>query len=227
MNDLAVKLHIPYVYGGAVGSHGMQMTVRAGGRPCLRCIFETLPEPGSSPTCDTAGVFAPAAVMVAAREAADALKLLCGRGDAVDGTLRQFDVLTGQERRLDGTRMARADCICCGRRTFEFLDGWRGGGTVTLCGSGSVQVMPIASAPAAPEADRAAARVDLEQLASRLAPHGRFSAGRFVMRGEFANERGEADAALALTVFPDGRAIIHGTMDPARARAVYAKYIGG
>jgi molybdopterin-synthase adenylyltransferase len=219
MNDLAVKLGIPYVYGGAVGSHGMQMTVRAGGRPCLRCIFEELPEPGTAATCDTAGVFAPVAVMVAAREAADAMKLLAGRDDAVDGALRQFDVLTGQERRLDVSRMARSDCTCCGRRIFEFLEGHRGGGTVTLCGSSSVQVMP-------PDRERRG-RVDLEQLSARLAPHGRFSAGRFVMRGEFARELGTGGAALALTVFPDGRAIVHGTTDPARARAVYSRYIGG
>jgi adenylyltransferase/sulfurtransferase len=29
-----------------------------------------------------------------------------------------------------------------------------------------------------------------------------------------------------LTVFPDGRAIVKGTRDPAVARSVYAKYIG-
>jgi adenylyltransferase/sulfurtransferase len=30
-----------------------------------------------------------------------------------------------------------------------------------------------------------------------------------------------------LTIFPDGRAIISGTDDPAVARSVYARYIGG
>ena len=30
-----------------------------------------------------------------------------------------------------------------------------------------------------------------------------------------------------LTVFADGRAIIGGTSDPAVARSVYAKYVGG
>jgi adenylyltransferase/sulfurtransferase len=32
---------------------------------------------------------------------------------------------------------------------------------------------------------------------------------------------------VALTVFPDGRALIRGTADPDRAKALYAKYVGG
>jgi adenylyltransferase/sulfurtransferase len=31
---------------------------------------------------------------------------------------------------------------------------------------------------------------------------------------------------LSLTVFPDGRALVHGTTDPAAARSIYAKYVG-
>ena len=31
---------------------------------------------------------------------------------------------------------------------------------------------------------------------------------------------------VALTVFPDGRALIRGTEDPDRAKALYAKYVG-
>jgi len=32
--------------------------------------------------------------------------------------------------------------------------------------------------------------------------------------------------ACELTIFPDGRAIVKGTHDPAVARGLYAKYIG-
>jgi adenylyltransferase/sulfurtransferase len=40
------------------------------------------------------------------------------------------------------------------------------------------------------------------------------------------NERDASGAPLHLTVFRDGRAIIKGTTDPARARSIYARYIG-
>jgi adenylyltransferase/sulfurtransferase len=35
-----------------------------------------------------------------------------------------------------------------------------------------------------------------------------------------------AESGLGLTVFPDGRAIVKGTSDPAVARSVYARYVG-
>ena len=35
-----------------------------------------------------------------------------------------------------------------------------------------------------------------------------------------------AGSPLTLTLFPDGRALVHGTSDPATARSLYARYIG-
>jgi molybdopterin-synthase adenylyltransferase len=35
-----------------------------------------------------------------------------------------------------------------------------------------------------------------------------------------------SESGLALTVFPDGRAIIKGTTDSAVARSIYARYVG-
>jgi adenylyltransferase/sulfurtransferase len=32
---------------------------------------------------------------------------------------------------------------------------------------------------------------------------------------------------LSLTVFPDGRCVVRGTDDPARARSYYDRYVGG
>ena len=39
------------LYGAAVSSYGTTMTVKPGETPCLRCIFEEVPDAGSSPTC--------------------------------------------------------------------------------------------------------------------------------------------------------------------------------
>src|SRR5690606_6781978 len=51
INDVSVKLGVPYVYGGVVGTHGMQATFLPGRTPCLRCVFDEPPPPGSTPTC--------------------------------------------------------------------------------------------------------------------------------------------------------------------------------
>src|SRR4029078_6343519 len=59
INDECVKLKIPWVYGAAVGSYGLTMTIAPPETPCLRCVLEAMPEPGSGPTCDTAGGVTP------------------------------------------------------------------------------------------------------------------------------------------------------------------------
>ena len=48
-----------------VGGSGLTMTIRPGATPCLRCLFEQMPLPGSTPTCDTVGVILPAVAVVA------------------------------------------------------------------------------------------------------------------------------------------------------------------
>jgi adenylyltransferase/sulfurtransferase len=59
LNDACVKHSKTWIYGAAVSSYGTTMTVVPGETPCLRCIFEEMPDAGSSPTCDTAGVIMP------------------------------------------------------------------------------------------------------------------------------------------------------------------------
>lgn len=219
LNDLAVKHGLPYVYGGVIATHGMQMTVIPGKSPCLRCLFETAPPPGSMPTCDTAGVFGPVVSIVAACQASDAIKLLLGRPDLVSPALLELDLWSGQHRRLDMASARRPDCPCCGEERFEFLDGTTSGATVALCGQNAIQVSPPAAA--------GEPRVDLAALAGRLSPHGRFEHTRFLLRGELSSPRAEGGSAYGLTVFADGRAIVRGTTKPEIARALYARFVGG
>src|SRR5438477_10475533 len=56
INDVAVKLGKPWVYGGSIGSHGQTMTILPGETPCLRCVFESALAHGDVVTCDTGGV---------------------------------------------------------------------------------------------------------------------------------------------------------------------------
>jgi molybdopterin-synthase adenylyltransferase len=87
INDVAIKHGKPWVYGGAVGSQGMSMTIIPGETPCLRCVFEAAPAPGETGTCETAGVLAPAVNIVASYQATEALKLLSGNTAAVNREL--------------------------------------------------------------------------------------------------------------------------------------------
>jgi adenylyltransferase/sulfurtransferase len=155
--------------------------------------------------------------MVAAAQATEAIKLLIGRRDLAAPGMLDLDPWSNPpvHRRLD-IGSPRADCRACALRRFDFLEG-ADPGDAALCGQDAIQL-------AAPSD----AHVDLEVACQRLAPHGKFATmGGLLLRGVFASERNPDGEKLSLTLFADGRAIIRGTTDPARARTVYARYVGG
>ena len=95
VNDACVQLGIPWIYSGVIASYGMSMTIRPGETACLRCLLGQMPAPGTTPTCDTAGVLGPSVAVVASIAAGEALKLLAGFGELNDGLLN-YDLL-GQQ----------------------------------------------------------------------------------------------------------------------------------
>lgn len=212
LNDVCVKLGLPLVYAGVVGTNGMVLPILPGESPCLRCVFPEPPAPGLTPTCETAGVLGPAVGVIGSLQAAEGIKLLAGRREAASGSLYWIDLWRNAHREIDVSGADRASCPCCGRREFEFLHGPRAaGGTAALCGANSVQV------------HGSGAGMDLDGLLERLRAHGSFTRTRHLLKGTLRTESG---AEMDLTVFPDGRAIIGGTSDPLVARTIYDRYIG-
>jgi len=220
INDVAVKLSVPYVYGGAVGTGGMSMSILPGMTACLRCVFPEPPPAGAAPTCDTAGIWGPVSAMVGAAQAADAMKIIVGRTDLLSGTLLSFDAWRNSSRQLDLRSARRADCPCCGGREFEYLAGRHGGQTRVLCGRNSVQVIPRGEGVGG-------FSLGLADLAARLARHGEFALTEHTLAGRFSGERSPEGFPLGITVFADGRAIVSGTTDAAVARGIYSRYVGG
>ncbi len=238
LNDFAVATRTPLVYGGAVSTTGMMMTIVPQGcadrfatiapTPCLRCLFPEAPPPGSAPTCDTAGVLGPLIGVVASLQAAQAIALLVGDTAAVERRLLSIDLADNTWRFLDVSNAGpSAACPCCGQRNFEHLNRIATGGAVALCGRSAVQIVPPGAAPG---------RIDLDALAARLAAHGPFTRIACMVRGTLIHERASTNEALhrtddtspiELTVFSDGRAIVKGIREPERARSVYARYVGG
>jgi adenylyltransferase/sulfurtransferase len=207
VNDAAAKARVPWIYGAVVGGGGLTMTIRPGVTPCLRCVFETMPPPGSSPTCDTAGVAMPAVAVVASIQAAEAIKLLAGREELLHGGLWQVDVWGNRFTRLslEGLR-ERGDCPVCHRGVYEYLND-RGQTATALCGRGAVQV--TSSRPV---------RLDLEALAERLRATGDVVLNPYLLRFRTGD--------VEMTVFADARSIIKGVSDPAAARSLYSRYVG-
>jgi adenylyltransferase/sulfurtransferase len=91
INDACVKHNTNWIYGAAVGSYGVTMTIRPHQTSCLRCVFEEAPPAASAPTCDTAGVIMPIISIVSAVQVAEALKLLTERTVELHNALMEFD----------------------------------------------------------------------------------------------------------------------------------------
>lgn len=206
VNDACVKHGKPWIYGAAVSGYGTTMTILPGKTPCLRCIFEEMPDAGSSPTCDTAGVIMPIISSVSSVQVTEALKLLTGKSNSLHGSLMQIDIWESEWRKI---KLAEPDpdCMACGKHEFEFLDAEAQEFAAVLCGRNAVQV-------AAPRP----VKLDLEDLARRLASSAELKHNEYLLR--FPVDEYE------MTVFIDGRAIVKGTDDISVARSLYAKYIG-
>ena len=205
VNDWCVKNAVPWIYTGAIAQHGQVMPIRPGVSACMRCLLPQMPPAGSYGTCDTEGILSPVSHIVANLEVIEALKLLTGQADAcVDGLL----AIDGWHGEIDRVQVPRAPaCPCCVLGRFDWLDEGAGADGVVLCGRDAVQVP-----------GQGGARVAFGELAARLEPLGRVRYNEHLLRfavGEFE-----------LSLFPDARAIVKGTSDPAIARSLYSRYFG-
>jgi len=240
INDAAIHFGIPWVYAAVVASYGLTMTILPGETACLACLLQSRDSSsyGVEETCDTVGVLGPAVATISSIQVAEALKLLCGRRDALHGRLISMDVWTGRWQSIGVIR--NLECRACARREFIYLEG-DAQPHITLCGRDSVQIH---------ERSR---RLDLDALRQRLAPIvAEVRQNDFLLRfrvpalptsraasqaaasagisahtvGAAAEPSPRMELGYEVTVFSDGRAIIKGTRDPAVARSLYARFIG-
>lgn len=212
LNDVCLKLELPWVYSGVVASYGMTATIvpegaaeRLGRQPtgCLQCLLGPEPATGGA-TCDTAGVLGPIVSVVASISASEALKLLTGGGeinrgmihaDVWDNTFEVFEMM-GRD----------PACPACGRGEYRYLNAEWSSRSAVLCGRNAVQV----SVPGV--------QLDLAVVAERLAALGQVKRSDYLVRAIIDD--------YEFTLFSDGRAIIKGVEDPDIARSLYARYIG-
>lgn len=113
LNDACVLEDRPLVHGAATAWSGQVLVVPGRRGPCLRCLFEEPPPRGTVPTCRTAGILGAVTGVIGAMMAAEAVKLLVGKGErALVGRFWAVDVLAPLVRELAFAR--RAACAACG-----------------------------------------------------------------------------------------------------------------
>ncbi len=113
LNRVCFKQKKPLVSGAAVRFEG-QVTVfdfRNPETPCYHCLF---PDAGEDQElrCAENGVFSPLVGMIGTTQAAEALKLLMGIGDSLQGRLLLLDALAMEWRTIKLARDPK--CMVCG-----------------------------------------------------------------------------------------------------------------
>lgn len=204
INDLAILTGTPWIYAGAIGGEGVVWPLNPPRTPCLRCLLEEPPASGDVDTCDSAGVLGPAVGVIGSWAALEALKVLTGK--APHAELARFD-FWGNERQF--LQPPRTRCRWCTDGITEFLDARWTLKASALCGLEGVQIR--VNPPG---------RLDLAALKPRL--EGR-TGSPWQLAGPLLRGR---EGACEITLFGDGRALVHGPMTPERARGWYAEVVG-
>ena len=203
LNEACHALGKPWIYGGALASYGMTMNILPGeDAPCYHCMFgETVPD---GETCATAGVLGMLTSIVSSIQCTEAVKILIGSPD-VRRTLLAFDIWNNEFDEMEIVR--NPACPVCGHGEYRYYGKGGGSQAASLCGRDAVQISP--ETPSA---------VDFDEVASRWEKLGSVKRGRFTVDLD--------TGTYQIKLFADGRAIIGGTSDEAKARAVYAEYVG-
>ena len=162
---------------------------------------------GSGPTCDTVGVVPTLPPLVAALGMTEVVRFAVGAFPAPGIlTAEVWDEGFRSRRLFEDVRPSRRAPYA--RRAVPGAGRGRRFETVKLCGRQSVQMTPAGRS-----------RPDFSALEARLAPLARVRRSPQLLNADVED--------VSLTIFPDGRCVVRGTSDPARARALYDRYVGG
>ncbi|UCD13744.1 MAG: ThiF family adenylyltransferase [Thermoplasmatales archaeon] len=203
INDACIKNGIPWVYGGAIETHGMTMNIIPHKTPCFRCIVQDLPEAGSLPTCDTVGVLMSIPSIIGSIQSTETLKIILNK--QINRDLLVYDVWSHDFHRIKIKR--KKDCECCVKHNFEFLNAEKKEEMISICGSGAIQVTPVKTID-----------ISFEELAKKLQKLGDVENRKVILRFRISG--------YELNIFRNGRTIIIGTNDMKTAKSLYAKYVG-
>jgi molybdopterin/thiamine biosynthesis adenylyltransferase/rhodanese-related sulfurtransferase len=112
VNDAAVLLGKPYVWGSIYRFDGQASVFWAEHGPCYRCLYPEAPPPGMVPSCAEGGVLGVLCASIGSIQVTEAIKLLTGIGEPLVGRLMVYDALEMQYRQVKVRK--DPDCALCG-----------------------------------------------------------------------------------------------------------------
>jgi len=202
INDACIKNEIPWIYTGVIKTHGMTMNILPEG-PCFQCVLPSIPDPGSTPTCETAGILNTIVNIMASIESTEAIKILLNRD--IEKSLVFYDVWNHQFERVDVKK--DNGCECCVKKNFKFLETEKREMILELCDN-AIQIFPPTET-----------KINLKKIAENLKNKvTELTFSEFVLMFQAENKK--------ITIFEDGRALIKGTGDKGIAKSIYSRYLG-
>ena len=122
VNDAAVLLGKPYVWGSIYRFDGQASVFWAEHGPCYRCLYPEPPPPGMVPSCAEGGVLGVLCASIGSIQVNEAIKLITGIGDPLVGRLMIYDALEMSYRQVKVNK--DPECPLCGKNPTitELLD---------------------------------------------------------------------------------------------------------
>jgi adenylyltransferase/sulfurtransferase len=112
VNDAAVLLGKPYVWGSIYRFDGQASVFWAQNGPCYRCLYPEPPPPGMVPSCAEGGVLGVLCASIGSIQVTEAIKLLTGIGEPLLGSLVVYDALEMTYRKIKVRK--DPNCAICG-----------------------------------------------------------------------------------------------------------------
>ncbi|HLU28633.1 MAG TPA: adenylyltransferase/sulfurtransferase MoeZ [Glycomyces sp.] len=122
VNDAAVLLGKPYVWGSIYRFDGQASVFWAEQGPCYRCLYPEPPPPGMVPSCAEGGVLGVLCSSIGSIQVNEAIKLIAGIGDPLVGSLMVYDALEMSYRKIKVRK--DPNCAVCGENptVTELID---------------------------------------------------------------------------------------------------------
>ncbi|MEU6231748.1 adenylyltransferase/sulfurtransferase MoeZ [Kitasatospora sp. NPDC047058] len=122
VNDAAVLLGKPYVWGSIYRFDGQASVFWAEHGPCYRCLYPEAPPPGMVPSCAEGGVLGVLCASIGSIQVTEAIKLLAGVGEPLVGRLMIYDALEMNYRQVKVRK--DPNCALCGENptVTELID---------------------------------------------------------------------------------------------------------
>ena len=184
INDAAVLLNKPYVWGSVNRFDGQAAVFWSSLGPCYRCLHPEPPAPGTVQNCADAGVLGVLCASIASIQVNEVIKAITGIGELQIGKLMIYEALEAEHSKIDIHKNPL--CVICGENPTQvsLLENYE-----SFCG--------VASAP----------EISVEDLKKKFAANDDFILVDVREPDEFASSRIPGSVLIPKAHFFDATAL--------------------